>query len=137
MSLIGQGMCVDRCIGDMRIVSYENLRLRAFAFQTQGGNARTQSRRLHAEQFCRTSRSGHLAIRLLEGVNNSVSLLTFKFVAREQCEFCGWLNFVAGIFPCLRDWQIEVQGTFLPQDDVAFNDVLELPYVAGPIEEVS
>ena len=73
MALIGKGMCADRYIEYMRIVGCKNPQLSAFAFQTQGRNTRTQSRRLHAEQFCRTSRSGHLAIRLLQAVNKLAS----------------------------------------------------------------
>ena len=63
-----------------------------FSIKTQGGDARRQSRRLHAEQFCRAFRSGDLAVRLLEGGSNGVSFLTLQLLARERHLLCGWLG---------------------------------------------
>jgi len=84
------------------------------AIQTQGRDARGECRRLHAKQLCRTAWSRELAICLLHGGHDGVSLLTLQLLARERRLRCGWLSIFGRILGFPRGGDIKSQWTFLP-----------------------
>src|SRR5215469_4441132 len=65
------------------------------AIYAQGCQARGQGRGLHSEQFRRTSTSGDLAVGLLKGGNNGVSLLTSQLLACKHGVDFQWLGNIA------------------------------------------